>query len=195
MILACLARHFPPPTAALTGTSKASAATNGKAIKPQQQQPGESDMRGANAGSGSGSSAPAVQPVDAPASTATAPAHLSDPNARFPSSLQAVCIVSPHPFASLDAFVASSAATYGLDLSRYTLPMRQGLEAYLRDRPCVKAVFVGTRRTDPHGEKLTFFDPTDRGWPQFVRVHPVIDWHYGMWHGALETDTVDGHFG
>jgi FAD synthetase len=35
---------------------------------------------------------------------------------------------------------------------------------------------VGTRRTDPHGEKLTFFDRTDGGWPDFVRVHPVIDW-------------------
>lgn len=37
---------------------------------------------------------------------------------------------------------------------------------------------MGTRRTDPHGEKLTHFDRTDHGWPDFVRVHPVIDWHY-----------------
>lgn len=43
---------------------------------------------------------------------------------------------------------------------------------------CIKAIFVGTRRTDPHGTKLTHFDPTDAGWPSFVRVHPVIDWHY-----------------
>jgi Phosphoadenosine phosphosulfate reductase family len=37
---------------------------------------------------------------------------------------------------------------------------------------------VGTRRTDPHGETLTHFDKTDRGWPEFMRVHPVINWHY-----------------
>ena len=43
----------------------------------------------------------------------------------------------------------------------------------------MKAVFVGTRRTDPHGENLKHFDPTDAGWPAFMRVHPVIDWHYG----------------
>ena len=44
----------------------------------------------------------------------------------------------------------------------------------------VRAIFVGTRRTDPHGERLTHFDRTDvdRGWPDFMRVHPVIDWHY-----------------
>lgn len=56
--------------------------------------------------------------------------------------------------------------------------MREALEAYLKERPRLKAVFVGTRRTDPHGAKLTHFDETDEGWPAFVRVHPVIDWHY-----------------
>jgi FAD synthetase len=25
---------------------------------------------------------------------------------------------------------------------------------------------------------LTHFDRTDHGWPDFVRIHPVIDWHY-----------------
>lgn len=56
--------------------------------------------------------------------------------------------------------------------------MRGALEAYLRDRPSVKAIFMGTRRTDPHCEFLTHFSPTDKDWPQFMRVNPVIDWHY-----------------
>lgn len=56
--------------------------------------------------------------------------------------------------------------------------MKPALTAYLRQRPDVRAVFVGTRRTDPHGADLTFFDETDAGWPRFMRVHPVIDWHY-----------------
>ena len=57
--------------------------------------------------------------------------------------------------------------------------MKQGLEAFLQDRPSLEAIFVGTRRTDPHGELLTHFDMTDDGWPKFMRVHPVIDWKYG----------------
>lgn len=57
--------------------------------------------------------------------------------------------------------------------------MKQGLQAYLADRPSIQAIFVGTRRTDPHGENLKHFDPTDAGWPPFMRVHPVVDWHYG----------------
>ncbi|KAL2020834.1 hypothetical protein VTK56DRAFT_7927 [Thermocarpiscus australiensis] len=92
--------------------------------------------------------------------------------------LQAIYIVSPHPFPEVEDFVAKSAEQYHLDLNRYTLPMRPALEAYLRDRPAVKAIFLGTRRTDPHGEFLSHFNPTDEGWPQFMRVHPVIDWHY-----------------
>lgn len=56
--------------------------------------------------------------------------------------------------------------------------MRLAFTDYLADNPHIKAIFVGTRRTDPHGGNLTAFDETDRGWPKFMRVHPVIDWHY-----------------
>ena len=42
----------------------------------------------------------------------------------------------------------------------------------------VKAILVGTRRTDPHGGSLDFFDKTDRGWPEFMRIHPVLGWRY-----------------
>ncbi|KAL2129049.1 hypothetical protein VTI74DRAFT_8292 [Chaetomium olivicolor] len=92
--------------------------------------------------------------------------------------LHAIYIVSRDPFAEVEEFVARTAEQYHLDLKRYALPMRPALDAYLEDRPSVKAIFLGTRRTDPHGEHLTHFDPTDKGWPQFMRVHPVIDWHY-----------------
>ncbi|KAI9829861.1 MAG: hypothetical protein M1819_005959 [Sarea resinae] len=108
--------------------------------------------------------------------------------------IQSVYIVSPHPFAEVDSFVAESTTTYNLDLSRYSKPMKTAFAEYLQERPHVKAIFVGTRRTDPHGADLTFFDPTDHGWPNFMRVHPVIDWHYAeIWAGYTslggKTDT------
>lgn len=109
----------------------------------------------------------------------TAPSNGTAKSSQIPDKLQSVYIVPPHPFPEVDDFVTSSGAEYHLEVKRYNLPMKQGLEAYLADRPSVKAVFVGTRRTDPHGEKLTHFDPTDAGWPAFMRIHPVIDWHYG----------------
>ncbi|KAH8900089.1 phosphoadenosine phosphosulfate reductase [Thozetella sp. PMI_491] len=116
-------------------------------------------------------------PRDGVPSDPSAPAAPPTP---FPTTLQAVYVVSQHPFAEVDTFVEDTSREYHLDLVAYALPMRAALAAYLGDHQGVKAVFVGTRRTDPHGESLTFFDKTDThmGWPDFMRVHPVIDWHY-----------------
>ncbi|KAF8476962.1 hypothetical protein BDZ91DRAFT_787574 [Kalaharituber pfeilii] len=86
--------------------------------------------------------------------------------------------MSSHPFPEVDHFVSQCVHRYHLTVHRYPLPMKHAFETYLNQHPHVKAIFVGTRRTDPHGGKLTFFDRTDKGWPDFMRVHPVIDWHY-----------------
>lgn len=64
--------------------------------------------------------------------------------------------------------------------------MRPALDAYLADEKDVKAILMGTRRTDPHSEDLGHFSPTDPDWPQFMRVNPVIDWHYAdVWTASL----------
>ncbi|KAH9908290.1 hypothetical protein F4778DRAFT_716798 [Xylariomycetidae sp. FL2044] len=102
----------------------------------------------------------------------------SHPTAPFPPAFQALYIRPPLPFAEVDDFVSTTSAQYHLDLTTAAEPMKPALTTYLAERPSVKAVFVGTRRTDPHGAKLGFFDETDAGWPRFMRVHPVIDWHY-----------------
>jgi FAD synthetase len=94
------------------------------------------------------------------------------------SPIQTVYIVSSHPFPEVEDFVSTSSATCSLSLSRYAKGMKEAFTDYLQEFPKVKAIFVGTRRTDPHGEFLTHFDQTDGGWPDFMRVHPVIDWHY-----------------
>jgi FAD synthetase len=86
--------------------------------------------------------------------------------------------VSKHPFQEVEDFVCSTQKTYSLAVTRYATGMKSAFEQYLKEFPKVKAVFVGTRRTDPHGANLGHFDKTDGGWPQFMRIHPVIDWHY-----------------
>lgn len=42
----------------------------------------------------------------------------------------------------------------------------------------IQGIFVGTRRTDPHGGNLQSFTPTDGGWPPFMRILPVLEWRY-----------------
>ncbi|CAH0043168.1 unnamed protein product [Clonostachys solani] len=98
----------------------------------------------------------------------------------YPATFPAVYVVSQHPFQEVDDFVASTSEEYHLQVSSYHAPMREALAIYQAENPKIEAIFVGTRRTDPFAEKLQHFDPTDAGWPSFMRVHPVIDWHLGM---------------
>ncbi|KAF1994433.1 hypothetical protein P154DRAFT_527072 [Amniculicola lignicola CBS 123094] len=107
----------------------------------------------------------------APASNGTAEGTPTEP-------IKCVYIQSAHPFPEVEDFVASTSRTYSLSVVEYAKPMKAAFADYLHDTPSVRAIFVGTRRTDPHGEHLTHFDPTDHGWPSFMRIHPMIDWHY-----------------
>jgi 3'-phosphoadenosine 5'-phosphosulfate sulfotransferase (PAPS reductase)/FAD synthetase len=102
----------------------------------------------------------------------------STPSSNIETAVQCVYIQDKHPFKEVEEFVATSIKIYSLSLLEYAKPMKEAFTDYLRDTPSVKAILVGTRRTDPHGEHLKHFDPTDNSWPAFVRVHPVIDWHY-----------------
>ena len=58
--------------------------------------------------------------------------------------------------------------------------MKDAFAAYLASPAgkSIQGVYVGTRRTDPHGDKLSPFDMTDGGWPSFMRVHPMLEWKY-----------------
>ncbi|CAI6275080.1 unnamed protein product [Periconia digitata] len=102
----------------------------------------------------------------------------ADPNTSSDTAIKCVYIQAKHPFQEVEGFVESSVKIYSLSLLEYAKPMKAAFADYLHDTPSVKAIFVGTRRTDPHGEHLKHFDPTDHGWPEFMRIHPVIDWHY-----------------
>ncbi|KAK4494725.1 hypothetical protein PRZ48_014081 [Zasmidium cellare] len=116
-----------------------------------------------------------------PSTTTTNNSHPPQPREhpiKLPHTLRSVYIVTPNPFPAVTTFVSRSAAKYHLSLAQYHKPMKEAFASYLADYPQVRAIFVGTRRTDPHGANLTHFDPTDGGWPSFMRIHPVIDWHY-----------------
>ncbi|KAF3163786.1 hypothetical protein TWF225_003638 [Orbilia oligospora] len=109
----------------------------------------------------------------------------------IPQKIHTVYIHSSHPFAEVDEFVAQCVKTYHLDLLRYDEKggMKHAFRVFLSQNPNVKAIFVGTRRTDPHGGSLKHFDLTDGGWPGFMRCHPVIDWCYAdVWGFLRELD-------
>lgn len=77
------------------------------------------------------------------------------------------------------SFIEKSAKIYNCDLQ--TMPCtcyKDAVREYLRLKPNVKAFLLGNRSTDPGGDKLKAFIPTDQGWPSAMRVFPVLDWGY-----------------
>jgi FAD synthetase len=57
------------------------------------------------------------------------------------------------------------------------ITFRDAFSLYLsHHHPTCQAIFVGTRRTDPHGATLSSFAMTDGLWPRFMRIHPVLEW-------------------
>ncbi|KAI0305361.1 hypothetical protein B0F90DRAFT_1703849 [Multifurca ochricompacta] len=116
-------------------------------------------------------------------------------------SIPTLYIPVPSPFPALEAFISRAARSYNLSVFTCAPPslvnapvksptsgddtplngvdsMREALELYSARFPMVEAIFIGTRRTDPHGATLDFRVKTDPDWPPFVRVHPIINWGY-----------------
>ncbi|KAJ1301166.1 hypothetical protein OPQ81_003577 [Rhizoctonia solani] len=96
--------------------------------------------------------------------------------------IRSVYVVCPSPFDAVEEFVESSTKAYNLRLVRVSGSMRVALQAYLdtKEGQGVEAVLVGTRRNDPHGGKLDFLQHCDPGWPNLLRVHPIINWSYAQ---------------
>ncbi|KZT22951.1 adenine nucleotide alpha hydrolases-like protein [Neolentinus lepideus HHB14362 ss-1] len=124
-----------------------------------------------------------------------------------PKNIHSVYIPLPLPFSALETFIADTARAYSLDLYHCEPPdeqpvesvpksavntpamesvpkqkggegMRRALEQYKVKFPNVEAILVGTRKGDPHGATLQFRNTCDPGWPQFERIHPIINWSY-----------------
>ncbi|RYO76000.1 hypothetical protein DL762_009867 [Monosporascus cannonballus] len=185
LILAALPSHFPPSSSSSSTSSATPNTTTATAISNSDSTTTTTTTTTTTADTdssapkndASSSPSPYLPSKTAPAAAAAAAAG----PAKFPTSFQALYIRPPSPFPEVDAFVASSAARYRLDLTTSDRSMKAALTECLgASGPgrAVRAVFVGTRRTDPHGAALSHFDETDHDWPRFMRIHPVIDWHY-----------------
>ncbi|KAJ1725819.1 FAD1 flavin adenine dinucleotide synthetase [Coemansia erecta] len=101
-------------------------------------------------------------------------------------ALVSFCVLYKKTFPEIDTFVQKSVCRYRLTLVEKNGPMRQGLQQFKDDCPGIQAIFVGTRRDDPYGDKLDFFSPTDADWPQFMRVNPVLDWSFDDIWGFIQ---------
>ncbi|CAG7837215.1 unnamed protein product [Allacma fusca] len=92
--------------------------------------------------------------------------------------LNGLCITIDDPFLEVESFMNDSAQKYGLNLRIFEGPIKAGLSEALEKYPGIRAVLMGTRRSDPSGKNLNYFQMTDSSWPQAMRVSPILEWSY-----------------
>lgn len=108
--------------------------------------------------------------------------------------IRAIYVRCPSPFPQVEEFIDECSEAYNLVLEPITAGMKEALATYRERIPSVKAVLVGTRRGDPHGSKLKVYKSTDGDWPDFMRVHPILDWSYADVWDFLRSSEL-GHEG
>ncbi|CCE65619.1 hypothetical protein TPHA_0M00440 [Tetrapisispora phaffii CBS 4417] len=103
--------------------------------------------------------------------------------ASFPlAELPAAFISLEECFPKLQDFIEFTAMKYHLNLYKSPLhpdkkiKMADAFDIYLNEFPRIKGILIGIRRTDPFGEKLVPIEKTDSGWPEFMRLQPILHW-------------------
>ncbi|GFS43349.1 FAD synthase [Nephila pilipes] len=97
--------------------------------------------------------------------------------------LKVLYVRSKQSFPEIEEFINLSVQRYNLELLPYDQPIKDALCKLQQDQPHIKAVLMGSRRTDPRCSALEPFQMTDSDWPQFMRVNPLSDWSYSeVWN-------------
>jgi FAD synthetase len=95
--------------------------------------------------------------------------------------IKAIYFETKDQFAEIDAFMVCMQQRYGFELMELCGSFKPALVDLLARYP-IKAIVMGQRRIDPDAVTLNMISQSDtqRGWPDFARVNPIIDWSYAQ---------------
>lgn len=104
--------------------------------------------------------------------------------------LHALLIQIPNQFKEMTDYVHSLVtSTYTKQIIEFIVfsdskTMKNSLQELRVSRPEIKAILIGTRRSDgEYFKNLEAFAYTDGDWPRYMRVNPILDWTYSeVWY-------------
>lgn len=96
----------------------------------------------------------------------------------FSGKLNALYVQADTPFVQAEEFISVSAQNYGLSVITIKANIKEALESLKVSHPCIRAILMGTRKHDPYSLQLKLFSPTDPGWPEYMRINPILNWDY-----------------
>lgn len=86
-------------------------------------------------------------------------------------------LVEENSFEEVDRFVVDTVARFDLESVEQEGGFKCGIQAFVELRG-VRAFVMGTRRSDPHAAGMRALEPSSPGWPEFMRVNPILEWEY-----------------
>lgn len=88
----------------------------------------------------------------------------------------------PNHFEEEPKFVNDSVKKYNIKLLQYpSNSLKESLNQFKTDFPQIEAIFIGTRKDDlKPTTKMDIFEPTDKNWPKFMRINPILNWSYSQ---------------
>lgn len=91
-------------------------------------------------------------------------------------------------FPEVEDFVDATKKRFSLDsIEVANGDMRSALGKVVRDHPEVRAIFMGTRWTDPNAKWMDYFCSTSAGWPKMDLVAPILRMSYAdLWRIMAE---------
>lgn len=102
-----------------------------------------------------------------------------------------ICEDLEDTFVDVVEFVKQTTAKYNIEMISMVGSLKDALGRLIHQHPEIKAVFMGTRSTDPNAQWMSHFCVTSADWPMIDIVAPILHWSYHNVWSYLRSNCID----